>query len=119
MVKMTADVAVPVVEVADDVEDQHAVGDRFAKGGEADRHGLEATAVVGDGEVALDEVSELDVKVECASLPVPQELSFQGEPDVTSRGIALHHGFDEIGGDGARDPRHDNAIHTYPVGEGQ
>ena len=116
---MAADVAVSVVEHADDVEDQRAVGDRFAKGGEADRHGLEATTVVGDGEVALDEVSELDVEVECASLLVPQELGFQGELDVASRGIALHHGLGEIGGDGARNPRHDNAIHTYPVGEGQ
>ena len=103
--KMTTDVAEPVVEAADDVQDQRAVSDGLAKGGEAVRHGLEATAVVGDGELPLDEVPELVVEVEGARLPLPQELGFQGEPDVASRGVALHHGLGEVGGDGARDPR--------------
>jgi hypothetical protein len=78
MAQMAADVAVSVVEHTDDVEDQRAVGDGFAKGGEAVRHGLVAMTVVSDGEIALDEVPELQVKVERASLPVPQELGFQG-----------------------------------------
>lgn len=49
MVEMTAEVGEALVEAADDVEPQHAVGDRLTEGGETLCHLLELVAVVGDG----------------------------------------------------------------------
>jgi len=87
--EMAADVAVPVVEPTDDVENQRAIGDGLAKGSEAVRHGLETAVVVGDGEIALDEVLELQVEVERASLQVPQKLGFQTSRAVEVRSITV------------------------------
>jgi len=48
-----------LVEAADDVEDEGAVGDDLVEGREIIGHLLQLAAEIGDGEVALDEVAEL------------------------------------------------------------
>jgi hypothetical protein len=67
-------VAEALVEAVDHVEDEGVVSDHFAKGSKVIGHLLEAAAVVGDGEVALDEVAKPRLKVDGASLPVAEEL---------------------------------------------
>ena len=57
-----------VVEAADHVEDESAVGDDFAEGPKIVGHLLEAATVLGDGEVALDEVAKPRLQLARASL---------------------------------------------------
>jgi hypothetical protein len=47
----------------------------------------------------LAEVAELGVEVKSAGLLIPEKLFLEGEPDVTSSGIAGHHGLRQVGGD--------------------
>jgi hypothetical protein len=67
-------VAEALVQAADDVEDEGAVSDDLTKCREIIGHLLQPAAVVGDGELALDEVAELCLQVDGASLAVPEEL---------------------------------------------
>jgi hypothetical protein len=83
--KQGADVSEALVEAADHVEDEGAVGDDFAESAEVVGHLLETAAVLGDGEVALDEVAEPRLKLDGAHLPVPEELGLDGEPRVLGR----------------------------------
>ena len=63
-----------LVEATDHVKDEGAVGDHFAKSRRVVRHLLQPAAVVGDGEVALDEGAKPRLKVDGASLLVAEEL---------------------------------------------
>ena len=63
-----------LVEAADHVEDERTVGDDLAKGREIIGHLFQLAAVVGDGEVALDEVAKPCLEVDGASLTVAKEL---------------------------------------------
>jgi hypothetical protein len=78
-----------LVEATDDVEDECAVGDVIAKANQCIPHGLETPAVVGDGEVALDEGAELGVEEESTLLPIAEELRLNSEPDDPCRGSRL------------------------------
>jgi hypothetical protein len=73
-----------VVKTADHVEDESAVGDDFLEGVEVISHLLEATTVLGDGKVALDEVAEPCHKLDGTYLPIPKELGLDSKPGVTS-----------------------------------
>ena len=53
-----------LVEAAKDVEDECVIRDEFTQVNESVSHGLEALAVLGDGQVALDEVPKLGVKAD-------------------------------------------------------
>ena len=63
-----------LVEAADDVEDEGAVGDDLAEGREIIGHLLQLAAVLGDGEVALDEVTKPRLQLNGASLPIAEKL---------------------------------------------
>jgi len=54
--KESPDVREAVVEATDHVEDEGTVGDDLPKGAEVVDHPLQPATIVGDGEVALDEV---------------------------------------------------------------
>ena len=95
------------MEEADDVENESAVLNGFAKIGEVVGHVLELLAVVGDGEIILHECSELGVENEGASLAVTQELGLDGEPSGASSGAAVttsHDDVDEVAGEGPVEP---------------
>lgn len=55
--------------------------------------------------------------MKCASLPVPEKLILEGEPNDARSGATFHDCFSKVGRDGARDPGLDNAIHVCPIGE--
>ena len=101
--EMNADAGEALVEAAKHVEDEHAVRNGGPKISELISHLLEAPAVVGDGEIALGEVMELDVE-ESASLTVPQEVRLHSNPEVASRGAAAGDGLSELIGERAGDP---------------
>ena len=50
------------------------------------RHLLQLAAVLGDGEVALDKVAKLCLKLDGACLAVAEELGLHGKPSVPGRG---------------------------------
>jgi len=59
LAKMHPDGLESLVQTADDVEDEGAVGDGLAQVLEHVRHALHLLAVLGDRQIALDEVAEL------------------------------------------------------------
>lgn len=63
----------------------------------------------------MNEVAELSVEVKSMSLPVPEKLILEGEPDGAGSGATLHGCFSKVEGDEAEDPRLDDAIHVHPV----
>jgi len=67
----------PFVEAADDVEDEGAVLNGFAKVGEVVGHALELLAVIGDREITLHKSSELGVEDEGASLAITPRIGHQ------------------------------------------
>ena len=75
-----------LVEATDHVKDEGVVGEHFAKSREVVGHLLQPAAVVGDREVALDEVAKARLKVDGASLPVAEELGLDGEPGMPGSG---------------------------------
>jgi len=84
--KERADVAEALVKAADDVEDEGAVRDDLADGREIIGHLLQLAAVLGDGEVALDEVAKPRLQLNGAGLPIAEELRLDGEPGVSGSG---------------------------------
>jgi hypothetical protein len=110
-----ADVGEALVEAADYVEDEGAVGDDFPESAEVVDHLLEAAAVLGNGEVALDEVAEPRLKLDGAYLPVPKELGLDGEPGVPGRAALGGGDLGEVVGERTKDPELDDAIHPIPI----
>lgn len=105
-----------LAEPADDVDGEHAVGDRFAQFDEGVRQGLHASAIVGDGEGALTQGAELRVDEKDAGLAIPDELLLEGGPGgVGGRGRSGDD-LEEVSGDGPVDPREDVEIHPNPMG---
>jgi hypothetical protein len=102
--KMDADGGELLVEPADDVEDECTVGDVLTKTAQGVSHGLEAAAVVADGEVTLDEGAELSVQENGTLLLIVEELGLHREPDDSCRGTWLEYGLHEIVGDCPVDP---------------
>jgi len=105
-----------LVEAADDVEDEGAVGDDLAEGREIIGHLLQLAAEIGDGEVALDEVAELRLQLNGAGLPISEELRLDGEPGVTSCGSLGTDDLAKIVRERGDDPRLDDAVHPGPIG---
>lgn len=68
-------------------------------------------AVLGDGEVSLDEVVEPRFKLYGTYFPALEELGLDGEPGVLGS-VAL--GGDDLG-EGVEDPGIDDAIHLIPI----
>ena len=99
-------------------ENEGAVGDCLAEITESIRHTLETPAVVRDGQVTLDKVPELGVEVEDPCLPVAEKLRLNGEPSGAGGGTALHDDVDEVVGNGAVEPRPDDAVHAPPIRRG-
>ena len=99
----------------DEVEDERAIGDRLAKVAEVVCHTLQTPAVVGYGEITLDEAAELGVEVECPSLAVAEELRLDGDPGGVSSGATRGDGVGEVVRDRAEDLGLDNAIHACPI----
>ena len=83
------DDGVLLVEAAKNVEDESAIRDVFAKITELLGLLLELGAVVVDAEIALTEVAEVSIEVECAMLLVPEELVLDGEPGGTRSAAAI------------------------------
>jgi hypothetical protein len=107
------------VEAADDVEHQRAITNRFAEISKLVSHGLEAVAIVGDRQIALDEGAELGVEEKSAGLLVPEELLFESKPHKASSGravVTVHDNLEELGIDRAVEPWQDGAVHALPHG---
>jgi hypothetical protein len=102
--KMDADGDELLVEPADDIEDERTVGDVLTETTHGINHGLEAAAVVADGEVTLDEGAELSVQENGVLLLVVEELGLHNEPDDSCRDAWLEDGLHEIVGDCPVDP---------------
>ena len=85
---------------------------RLAKIAERVGHTLHLPEVISHGEVTLEEVAEVGVEEEGASLPIADELFLDAEPDAASSG----HGDDlrELSGDGVLEPPKNCALHACP-----
>jgi len=108
-------VAEALVEATDHVKDEGAVGDHFAKSREVVSHLLQPAAVVGDGEVALDEVAKPRLKVDGASLPVAEELGLDGEPGMPGSGALGEDDLGKVVDERGDDPGLDDAVHPSLV----
>jgi len=113
--KQGTDVGEAFVEAAVHVEDEGAVGDDFPEGAEVVGHLLEVATVLGDGEVALDEVAEPRLKLDGAYLPVPKELGLNSELGVSGSASLGGDDLGEVVGEGAEDLGLDDAIHPIPI----
>jgi len=113
--KQGTDVGEAFVEAAVHVEDEGAVGDDFPEGAEVVGHLLEVATVLGDGEVALDEVAEPHLKLDGAYLPVPKELGLNSELGVPGSAALGGDDLGEVVGEGAEDLGLDDAIHPIPI----
>lgn len=79
-------------------------------------HALKLVAVGGDVEVALHKILKLGIKIQRTVLTIFVELLLKTKPYVACGGIMIHDDLDELGADGAVNPRDDDAIHAAPVG---
>ncbi|XP_039831974.1 uncharacterized protein LOC120692666 [Panicum virgatum] len=104
-----------LVEASADAEDECPIGDDLTEGAGVVGHLLHAATVVGDGEVALDEVTEFRLQLDGARLPVAEEEGLDGEPGVLGRGALGGDDLGEVVGEGPEDPGLDNAVHACPV----
>lgn len=109
--KKGPDVAKVLIEVADHVEDEGAVGDDLAKGSEVISHLLEASVVVSDTEVALNEVVKPRLQVNGSRLLIAEKLGLNGEPGVPSYGTLVADDFDKVIIEGSDDLGLNDAVH--------
>jgi hypothetical protein len=107
-------VAIAGAETKQKVQHQGSVGDRLAEVAERARHALHLAAVLVHGEVPLREQVELGVEVQCASVLVPEELFFEGEPRLTTRVRLVVDDVLELDGDGSVEPGEDHGVHQGP-----
>jgi hypothetical protein len=61
---------------------------------------------------------ELGVEVQGASVPVPEELFFKGEPRLTPRVRLVADDVLELDDDGAMEPGEDHGVHQGPGRDG-
>jgi hypothetical protein len=62
----------------------------------------------------LREQVELGIEVQGASVPVPEELFFEGEPRLTARVRLVADDVLELDGDGSVEPGEDHGVHQGP-----
>jgi hypothetical protein len=67
----------------------------------------------------LNEVPKLGVEEEDSCLTVPKKLGFDRKPRLAGGGVAIEDGVGEVVGDRPGDPRPDDIVHAYPVGDGR
>ena len=67
----------------------------------------------------MNKGTELGVEEERTRLAVVEELQLHGAPDVVGGGVLARDRLSEVIGDGAEDPRLDDAIHALPIGVGR
>ena len=79
-VEMHPESGIALVEAAQHVEHQRAVGDGLTELAKFGRHLLELLAVIYNREITLHEVSECGIEMKGTSLTVPKELGLDGEP---------------------------------------
>ena len=66
----------------------------------------------------MDKVAELSVEVEGTSFSIAEKLGLDGEPGGTGGGALFAAGeddVDEVIGDGAVEPRPNDAVHATPI----
>ena len=100
----------PLVQSSDEVEDEGAVADWFTKISEVVGSGLEKLAVVGDREFGIED--------EGPRLSVAEKLALDGKPDGAGSDTlvaAMPDDVEEVVGEGAVEPRTDDAGHALPV----
>lgn len=116
MLEVHTDGGEALVEAADEVKDERTISDNLAQVAQGIRHGLELVAAVGDGEIALDEISKGSIEVERALLAVAEELVLQCDGAGSGSGTVVPNNLLEVGRDSVEEPRHEYAVHTPPVG---
>jgi len=104
-----------LVEAADDVEDEGAIGDHLAEGREVIGHLLQLAAVLGDGEVALDEVEKTRLQLNGASLAVAEKLRLDGKPSVPCCRALSTDDLAQVIRDRGDDPGLDDAVHRGSI----
>jgi len=77
-----------LIQTVNEVEDEGAVGDDFTSVTKLVYHALELLAVIGDGQITLNEVAELGVEEEGACLAVIEELGLHGALSVAGSVVA-------------------------------
>jgi hypothetical protein len=107
-------VAISGAEAMQKVQHQGPVGDRLAEVAERVRHALHLAAVLVHGEVPYREQVELGIKVQGVSVPVPEELFFEGEPRLTTHVRLVTDDVLELDSDGSVEPGEDHRVHQGP-----
>jgi hypothetical protein len=107
-----------LVETTKYVEDEGAVSDNLAQGGEIVGHLLQTAAVLDDREITLYEVAELRLELDRPCLSIAQELGFNGELGVPGSGALGGDNFGEVVSEGVENPGLDNAVHPILVRRG-
>ena len=97
------------------VEDEGTVSDRLPKGGQIVNHLLQAAAVLGDGEVVLDEVAEPRLQVNGSCFTVAEDLRLDDKPSIARGGALGRDNLCEVVGEGTDDPGLDDAVHSSPI----
>jgi hypothetical protein len=98
------------VQAPKDIEHQNAVGDGGVEVGESISEAFHLPTILTNSEIALDKVAEGGVEVKSTCLAISNEMVFKGEPSLTCRTMALL----QLDGDGAKDPRQNDAVHAIP-----
>jgi hypothetical protein len=107
-------VAIAGAEATQKVQHQGPVGDRLAEVAERVHHALHLAAVLIHKEAPLREQVELGVEVQSTSVPVPEELFFEGEPRLATCVRLVADDVLELDGDGSVEPEEDHGVHQGP-----
>jgi hypothetical protein len=93
-----------LVQPAQDVQHENAVGDVNTEVGEGVGEALHLPAVIVDAEVTLNKAPEGGIDVEGAGFMVAEEVVLQGQQGVVSPVAMLPGDMLPVGGDGVLDP---------------
>jgi hypothetical protein len=110
-----AEVSEAVIQATEDVDDEEAVGDGLAELDEGVSECFHLAAVIRDGESALHQGAELGVDEDDPGFTIADELFFEGEPGGAGGRRGGSDDLEQLGGDGAVEPREDVEIHLDPV----
>jgi hypothetical protein len=107
-------VVVAGAEATQEVQHQGAIGNWLAEIAERVSQALHLAVVFSHGEVPLREQVELGVEVERPRIPIPEELVLESEPRLARSVCLVADDVLELNGDGAVEPREDNAVQEEP-----